>query len=97
MKTKSTPSFVKQSPSGVGREIDSPSNGIVARRSFLKGLGIAGASLARVVGLLMNEDNARAQEFRRRFRRGLTEGDVNILRFLAAAEILETDLWQQYR
>jgi hypothetical protein len=35
----------------------------------------------------MNEDNARAHEFRR----GLTEGDVNILKFLAAAEILETD------
>src|ERR687887_2737692 len=26
----------------------------------------------------------------------LTKGDVAILRFLAAAEILETDLWQQY-
>src|SRR5690349_16364205 len=27
---------------------------------------------------------------------GLTPGDAAILRFLAAAEILETDLWQQY-
>ncbi len=27
---------------------------------------------------------------------GLTKGDVAILRFLAAAEILETDLWRQY-
>src|SRR3954449_8724020 len=27
---------------------------------------------------------------------GLTEGDAAILRFLAAAEIIETDLWQQY-
>src|SRR5437867_4437557 len=27
---------------------------------------------------------------------GLTPGDTAILRFLAAAEILETDLWQQY-
>jgi hypothetical protein len=27
---------------------------------------------------------------------GLTSGDAAILRFLAAAEILETDLWQQY-
>lgn len=27
---------------------------------------------------------------------GLSDGDVAILRFLAAAEILETDLWQQY-
>jgi hypothetical protein len=26
----------------------------------------------------------------------ITVGDVTILRFLAAAEILETDLWQQY-
>jgi hypothetical protein len=25
-----------------------------------------------------------------------TQGDVDILRFLAAAEIIETDLWQQY-
>jgi hypothetical protein len=27
---------------------------------------------------------------------GLTRGDVAILRFLAAAELIETDLWQQY-
>src|SRR5690242_7380276 len=27
---------------------------------------------------------------------GLTRGDAAILRFLAAAEIIETDLWQQY-
>ena len=27
---------------------------------------------------------------------GLTAGDAAILRFLAAAEILETDRWQQY-
>src|SRR4029077_8861619 len=27
---------------------------------------------------------------------GLTKGDADILRLLAAAEILETDLWQQY-
>jgi hypothetical protein len=29
-------------------------------------------------------------------RGGLTKGDAAILRFLAAAEILETDMWQQY-
>jgi len=29
-------------------------------------------------------------------RGGLTRGDVAILKFLAAAEIIETDLWQQY-
>jgi hypothetical protein len=68
----------------------------LGRRSFVKSLGIAGASLAPVAALLMTDGIARAEEFRRRFGRGLTEGDVNILRFLAAAEILETDLWQQY-
>ena len=26
----------------------------------------------------------------------LTKGDIAILRFLAAAELVETDLWQQY-
>ena len=31
-----------------------------------------------------------------RARGRLTRGDEAILRFLAAAEILETDLWQQY-
>jgi len=45
----------------------------------------------------MSEGNARAQEFRRRFGRGLTQGDVDILRFAAAAEILETDFWVQYQ
>jgi len=29
-------------------------------------------------------------------RGNLTEGDAAILRFLAAAEILESDLWEQY-
>jgi len=29
-------------------------------------------------------------------RRSITEGDIAVLRFLAAAELLETDLWQQY-
>ena len=28
---------------------------------------------------------------------GLTGGDVDILRFLAAVETIETDLWQQYK
>jgi hypothetical protein len=55
-------------------------------------MGIAGASLAPVTALLLNQGKALAKEFGR----GLTEGDVAILRFLAAAEILETDLWQQY-
>jgi hypothetical protein len=60
----------------------------VQRRSFLKGMGIVGASLG--VGTLLNT-GAEAQKSG-----SLIEGDANILRFLAAAEIIETDLWQQY-
>jgi len=59
------------------------------RRSFLKGLGMTGAALS--AGSLL----ATAGEASERSSI-TTVGDVAILRFLAAAEILETDLWQQY-
>lgn len=65
---------------------DSLSASKFQRRSFLKGLGAVGAALS--VGSLLTSE-AEAQEV-------ITVGDVAILRFLAAAEILETDLWQQY-
>jgi Ferritin-like domain len=60
------------------------------RRSFLKQLGVAGAAvaLAPTSGFI---PAARAQSTSK-----LTKGDAAILRFLAAAEILESDLWQQY-
>ncbi len=88
-------SFLTPPHSSVREEVESTNN--VGRRSFLKGLGITGASLAPLATLLMSEGNIRAEELRRRFRRGLTKGDVDILRFVAAAEILETDLWVQYQ
>src|ERR1700756_5363775 len=97
MEPKKTPhsvSSLTQSHSAMREEIESPNN--VGRRTFLKGLGMTGASLAPLTALLLSEGNTRAQELRLRFRRGLTKGDVDILRFVAAAEILETDLWQQY-
>jgi hypothetical protein len=63
-----------------------------SRRSFLrKGLVVGGAG-AIGAGLLANGLPAFAEERRA----SLTLGDVAILRFLSAAEILETDLWQQY-
>jgi hypothetical protein len=63
------------------------------RRSFLKN-GIVAASAATVgAGLLVDGVSALGSD---REEGGLTEGDASILRFLAAAEILETDLWQQY-
>ena len=69
-----------------------PSQHATSRRSFLrKGLAVGGAG-ALGAGLLTNGVPAFAKERSG----GLTKGDVAILRFLSAAEIIETDLWQQY-
>jgi len=64
-----------------------------SRRSFLlKGAAVGAASLG-AGGLLLEPAEALAKA---RPKGGLTKGDVAILRFLAAAELIETDLWQQY-
>src|SRR4051812_19412980 len=57
------------------------------RRSFLQTSGAA------IGGLLGNATSAFARE---EGSGSLTKGDAAILRFLDAAEILETDLWVQY-
>jgi len=60
------------------------------RRLFVKSLVLGGASI------LPAGTIAAQPKDRKRGRRSFDEGDAAILRFLAAAEILETDLWQQY-
>lgn len=64
----------------------------LGRRTFMKRLGLAGFGVVPGGALLMNETPARAEHGSSH----LSAGDVSVLRFLAAAEILETDLWQQY-
>src|ERR1035437_5783125 len=73
----------------------------INRRMFVKkGLTAAGAAtvgaglLAHTSSVLANEE--RKEEGKEERSGRLTKGDAAILRFLAAAEILETDLWQQY-
>jgi hypothetical protein len=61
---------------------------VVGRRSFLKQAAITGAAAVPLSALAAS--SASAKETRP------TDGDIAILRFLAAAEILETDLWEQY-
>ena len=61
---------------------------VVGRRSFLKGLGLAGA--AALPGSALIADTALADSG------PLTSGDVAILRLLAAIELIESDLWSQY-
>jgi hypothetical protein len=65
-----------------------PSKSSISRRSFL-GTSLAVGAGTLGAGLLANAPTAIA-------RGGLTRNDEAILRFLAAAEILEADLWQQY-
>ena len=63
------------------------------RRSFLK-KGIAAGAATVGAGLLASGSSTFAQEEKSGH---LTKGDAAILRFLAAAEILESDLWLQYQ
>src|SRR5881409_1851582 len=65
------------------------------RRSFLQGIGVAGAASVGA-GLLAQTSSAFAQEGPEEKSGRLTPGDAALLRFAAAAEILETDFWVQY-
>src|ERR1700748_3734885 len=63
----------------------------INRRSFMKnGLTAAG------VGLLANSSTVFADDDHEGHGGRLTHGDAALLRFAAAAEILETDFWVQY-
>jgi hypothetical protein len=58
------------------------------RRAFLKTGAMAGAALATgAPSMLAHADNSDG---------GISRGDAAILRFLCAAEIIETDMWLQY-
>lgn len=67
------------------------------RRSFLK-KGLATGAGGAALGLLGDRPSAIAQNMNDQGgqRRGLTKGDAALLRFAAAAEILEADFWIQY-
>jgi hypothetical protein len=62
--------------------------GVVGRRSFLGGVGLAAAAVVPGSALFAGEATAA--------NRAISTGDAAILRFLAAVELIETDLWQQY-
>ncbi len=65
----------------------------LARRSFLRNLGMGAALLAPGAALLGNASKALGGLGDRRH---LPDGDVAILQLLAAVELIEEDLWQQY-
>ena len=90
MQSDNTPAahtFLEES--GDRNEAVDPNQPIVnRRRGFLKTFGLAGAALS-TGAFFLSEGPAKATG-------GLTRGDVDILRLLAAAELIEADLWQQY-
>jgi Ferritin-like domain len=61
---------------------------VVGRRSFLKQVGFASAAAVPASAIAASAASARSND--------LTQGDVDVLRFLAAAELIESDLWEQY-
>jgi hypothetical protein len=65
--------------------------GVVKRRSFLRGLGMTGAALS-AGALLPSESKAQSRSNSGR----LSRGDAALLQFALWAELVESDLWTQY-
>src|SRR4029450_3435666 len=78
-------SDMKQSQTGTARPFH--------RRRFLKGGMLAAGSASAVPGLSITSVFAAGRQHDDDHK--IPKGDIAILRFLAAAEPLETDLWQQ--
>jgi hypothetical protein len=73
-----------------------PAPNRLARRSFLRNLGVGAALLVPGAALLGNAGKALAANENQERDNALSRGDVAILQLLAAAELIEADLWQQY-
>src|SRR4026209_657987 len=71
-------------------QIEQTTSNPMRRRSFMKGLTMAGAGLLPASAAFADRDRDEDHKLK------ISDGDADILRFLAAAEMLETDLWQQY-
>jgi hypothetical protein len=82
---ESTPT-TPETPSA--EELESHWSRVIGRRGFLTGAATIGATA--LAGGALGTAGAFADSGK------LSRGDAAVLRFLAAAEILETDLWQQY-
>src|SRR6267378_2898704 len=95
MKNENVPAaeFSETTTAPTVEEGNSHEKGIVNRRSFMRHSLVAGAAATVGAGILANGNFAVAQGASGK----LTKGDVAILQFLAAAEIIESDLWLQYQ
>src|ERR1700736_4058115 len=93
MKNRTSPLLSSPEDSTVNEKLKLPKKSGVDRRAFLKNSVTAGAAVTVGAGILAEVPSMFAQQ------RGgeITKGDAAILRFLAAAEIIESDLWLQYQ
>ena len=98
MKEKNSPSVVvsetnsaEASKSSIEEGVQRRWQGVVQRRSFLKGLGLAGAALSAGT-LLASEGAAQSSSSTGK----LSKGDAALLQFALWAELVESDLWTQY-
>jgi len=95
MKSEIKPTVIKErdsaESSNPSQEFPQPRR--LARRSFLRNLGMGAALLAPGAALLGGSSKALAANGSQ----SLNAGDVAILQLLAAAELIEADLWQQYK
>jgi len=92
MSNEKTTVLIPEGQPATSTQSNSPTLNSSNRRSFLRSGMIAGAVavgstvVARSIPTFAQETNTST----------ITKGDIDILRFLAAAEILESDLWTQY-
>src|SRR6202521_4913954 len=93
MKNRTSPLLSSPEDSTVNEKLKLPKKSGLDRRAFLKNSVTAGAAVTVGAGILAEVPSMFAQQ------RGgeITKGDAAILRFLAAAEIIESDLWLQYQ
>ena len=84
---------VSNSKQTSGENSSSPAKKAFNRRSFLKNSVAAGAAVTAGAAMLENIPSALAEPGNG----NLTRGDAAILKWLAAAEIIESDLWLQYQ
>ncbi len=77
-----------QLSSQVANRVASPRS--LPRRSFIRRMGLGAVALGPAAALVSSASKVFANSG------GITAGDAALLRFAAAAEILETDFWVQY-
>lgn len=80
---------VTRSNAGNTQSPDKGTAGSVNRRSFLRNTVVAGAAATVSAGILAQATPAFASN-------SISNGDAALLRFVAAAEIIESDIWLQY-